>query len=302
MSSCAEHMGRCWLCAGEMTRGEPVSSWSGSSFTGQNRVRLPAASHVCEACVFVCSRLSPVPGREAKEGRKLGGNFRNYTSIWDERGYVTASKGEKPAIREFFARVHAAPWFAAIADSGQKHVIPWAPMNGAGRAGRVLMDEQIVNVPEDQRLVAEIAQLLTAGATKDEIASGDYGPRAWQLCGDALPGFEATHARERHGGWFSLALWLAQRDEETVQSRLAAEKETRNARRANKKTASRSDGGGAPGDAPRVSRGRGKRAEALGSAAGQDAERGAHDDHARGVVDGDLSVTTPASPAQGELF
>lgn len=143
---CEPNDGLCWVCAGRMTRGQPVEKWSGSSFTGQNRVRCPDATHVCEACVWVCSRIAPVPGRPAKPGKKFGGNFRNYSHLYERgwrslpfgddgsqaRGYVNASKGEKPLIRTFLSREHAGEWFAAIADSGQKHVIPWAPLNGPG--------------------------------------------------------------------------------------------------------------------------------------------------------------------------
>lgn len=245
--SCVPHVGACWLCASQMTRGEPVDSWNGASFTGQNRVRSPMSTHVCESCVFICSRLSPVPGRPAKEGKKFGGNFRNYSSMWEDgRGYLNASKGEKPLIREFLARDHRGPWFGALADSGQKHVIPWAPMNGPGRGGSVLFDEQIVNVPQSMALVEEMTALLTMGSTKDELGSGDYTARAWQLCGPALRTFDEAHGAHRGGAWYGLALWLAQRDEETVQTRLAAEKETKanaKARRPAKRQAPNSNSG-----------------------------------------------------------
>ena len=59
---CEPHDGRCWMCAGEMSRGTPVDKFNGASFTGQNKVRLPNATHVCEPCIFVCSRIAPVLG------------------------------------------------------------------------------------------------------------------------------------------------------------------------------------------------------------------------------------------------
>lgn len=306
IDSCVEHVGRCWLCAGKMARGESVDSWNGASFTGQNRVRSPQSTHVCEACVFVCSRLSPVPGRPAKEGKKFGGNFRNYSHLWEESvGYSNASKGEKPRIREFLARKHGGIWFAALADSGQKHVIPWAPMNGPGRGGMVLFDEQIVQVPESLALVEEMTALLTAGATKEEIGSGDYSARAWQMCGAALRAFESERGPHRGGAWHGLALWLAQRDEETVQARMAADKETKSAGRKKQRAAANSDGRGAA----RAARGvpanpERKRAEKLGPATEQNARSGADVRDPGGVGDNDRAQAPDRGdePEQRTLF
>lgn len=299
---CEEHDGTCWLCAGPMARGQPVRKWAGASFTGQTRVRSGLSSHVCEPCVFVCSRLSPVMGRPAKPGKKLGGNFRNYSHLY-EAGICcgNASKGDKDAIRMFLGREHAAEWFAAIADSGQKHVIPWTPVNTRGRAGRVLFDEQEVRVPDDQSLVSDLSQLLTLGATKAEIESGEYSARAYELCGNALHAFEARRYAERRSAWFTLALWLAQRDEGEVAARLAAEKEKRR-ERARKKTRARSDRRAAPCTARDVSEERPReREEALGDHADQATECSSHDVESRGAGDGDGKAPRRPRARQGRL-
>lgn len=312
---CEKAEGLCWLCASPLTRGQPVDQWNGASFTGQNRVRCPNATHVCEPCVWIASRLSPVPGRPPKPGKKLGGNWRNYSHLYEDnwhapalpdgervRGYTNASKGEKPLIRAFLASEHLAPWFAAIADSGQKHVLPWAPLNGPGRAGVVLFDEQLVRVPDDQSLVAELMALLTAGCTKDELSTGDYTPRAWQLCGaDALLAFEERRGGERGGAWWSLALWLAQRDEETVQRRLAAEKEAKRAR-GSKRKAPKPDGRTAARATRGVSRDTtGERAQTLGPAAHATARRGADLRNPGGAGDEHAAPVADRKPGQGVL-
>lgn len=286
LEQCEEAAGRCYVCVGELSRGQSVAKWMGSNFTDQNRARNPLASHVCEACVYVHSRTAPVLGRPAKPGKKFGGNFRNYSHLyeggWDSpafgddgarsRGYVNASKGEKPLIREFLRRDHGDVWFAAIADSGQKHVLPFTPMNGPGRGGRVLFDEAIVIVPPTLELVDAMMVLLTAGATKDEIERGEYRPMTWQRCPDAVRMFESENGSGRGGAWFGLALWLAQRDEEAVAARQAAEKEAakaakarKNDRRVGKGKAADRNSGDAARDAQRVPADRtGERAEALG--------------------------------------
>lgn len=311
---------RCWLCAGEASRGVPVDDWMGANFTGQNRARSPRSTHVCEACVYIAARSSYVPGRPPKEGKKEGGNFRNYSHLHERgwtsppfgddgtvcAGYVNASKGEKPLIRDFLRREHSGEWFAAIADSGQKHVIPWAPWNAPGMRGVVLFEELLVSLPDADgwRMVDDMASLLTAGATKDELESGALTARAWELCGDALADFEERHGPRRHSGWYSLALWLAQRDEAAVQERLAAEKAAKKEKKASgegrtRKAAHADRGGdaGAAGGVPRKPRR--ERAEALGSAADAAPVSSPHEPDAGGV--GDVNVPAPAAADAEQL-
>jgi hypothetical protein len=236
VEGCVPHDSSCYLCGGRVERSKPVSDWMGSGFTDQARVACPVALHVCEACCYVTSRISPVLGREPKEGKKFGGNFRNYSHIWENGiGYQNASKGEKPLLREFLAREHAAPWFAAIADSGQKHVLPFARLNGPGRAGVVQFDDTEVHIPDDVSLVATLAGLLTLGVTKDELGSGDYYPRTIREHRETVQQFETINGHQRGSGWFTLALWLAQRDEEEH----ARQQSTKAARNPNRRAPAR---------------------------------------------------------------
>jgi hypothetical protein len=198
-------------------------------------------------------RLSPVPGRPPKDGKTAGGNFRNYSHLWElgwsappigDDGtkcdnYANASKGQKPLIREFLSRKHSGPWFAAIADSGQKHVLPYVPINPPGSSGVVLFDDSVVTVPTDTGLIDVLSHLLTDGATKEELERGDYRPQTWQRIGPSrLRAFENTHGRTR-GHWFSLAVWIAQRDEGAVADRMAAEKIAAEAKKESEKNAKR---------------------------------------------------------------
>lgn len=237
----------CWLCAGDAARGMPVEDWQGANFTGQNRVRAPSARYICEACVWATARFSGVPGRPAKEGKeppRICNVSHLYEETTDGVRYASASKGEKPLVLDFLRRPKAGLWFAAIAESGQKHVLPWTPVNPPGTArGRVLFEETLVALPGPGglALVDEMAALLTAGATKEEMARGEYEPGTWLRCGDAIRAFEAAHGAQRHGAWWRLALFLAQRDEAAVAARLEAEKQARAAQKAAEKEAKKRD-------------------------------------------------------------
>ena len=298
----------CWVCGGDATEGMHWRKWSGANFVNQNKVKAPSEQYVCSACVHISSRISPVPGRPPKDGKKYGGNFRNYTHLFDLGGspsYVNASKGQKPIILDWLRKPHAGPWFAAVADSGQKHVIPWAPVNPPGtRRGLVLFDETLVKVPVHGSpgwdLVPKMAALLTMGATKAEMETGSYTPRAWSLCGEALATFEEDWGWKRGGSWFALAMWLAQRDEEKVAERLAEEKEQRRVKTQGRRQrkAQNADGGSAAGGTKIVpARGR-KRDQALGPDRGAHARRDADERKPGGVVHSDPQG--PGNPGGAE--
>lgn len=222
---------RCWVCSGATGgRGMPVARWDGANFTGQTRIRYPGGQAICEPCLWVMARATPVPGKT--------GNWRNYSVLY-EHGHapVIASKGDKPVLRAWLRAPRQGPWFAALANSGQKHVVPYVPLNRGG-SRRVLFDEELLDLPSSEAgwaIVDELTALLTAGATKEEVERGDYGTGTIRRCEASVRAFEARHGRLRGSAWFGLVVFLAQRDEEAVAARLAAEAEARKAKAAQQK-------------------------------------------------------------------
>lgn len=280
----------CFLCAMPVERGMLVHRWQGASFTDQNKCRAQGAEYICEACVWACSWVAP-PGYygphnpreiDAKGKPKKGVNLRLFSHLYDAGEYAFANKADKPRIREWLRAPKRGPWFAAIADTGQKHTLPWAPMNGGPR-GTILFEEAEIDLPDDDdgwRALDDTIALLTAGATKDEVLRGEYRPQTWQRCASELRAYEEAHAHLRGGAWHRLLVWLAQRDEEQVAERQEAEKEAKRAKndkakRARKGKAPSGDGARDPSAAGAVPRGRRKRAQALDADRGQDPCRGA---------------------------
>lgn len=217
--------------------------------------RPPGKCSVCDGTLLVAKIPKAGKGSKARKGQSCpkcegtgmnpsGSNYRNVSHLYEVGwegckfgqsgplpGYANASKGEKPLMRAFLERDHAGHWFAGIGDTGQLHVLPFAQWNGPGRAGVVTFERQTVYVPADVSLLEDATQLLTAGASKAEVLAGEYEANAWRLCEPQIRAFEERYRRLRGSGWFALAVWLAQRDEESVQRRIAAEKETRDATR-----------------------------------------------------------------------
>lgn len=295
----------CAICAGPSFRGIPIEYATSSSTTDHALFRDPSHAWVCDGCFFVRARISPVPGRDPKEGKTLGGCWRNYSHFVDANRYENASKGEKPKILGWLRSPKRGAWACAIADSGQKHVLSYAPTNPAGtKRGRVRFEEQTVTLPtaDGWAIVDACAALLTAGATKEEIARGDYTARAWTLCRPLVEAFEREHGGHRGSAWFALVLWLSQRDEQQVAMRLDAEKTTKKEKEAKRgktngrpaRKAANKDRGGAPRSEEDLSaRGHEAGVEALGADPKQGARGGKNV-----IVDGRVgNATLPGSPA-----
>lgn len=279
--------GRCYLCGGSLSAGVLVSKWVGSGFNDHARAGCRSSGMICPACVFITARTSPVPGRppgkcgvcdgtllvvripktgKGSRSRKgdscpkcegsgmnpSGSSYRNVSHLWCERdGYVTASKGEKPLLRQFLDTEHPGLWFCAIAEH-EKHVLPFARMNGPGRSGIAVFADKQVAVPDTMELVTAMCSLLTDGAIEAEIGSGNYGTRAWMRCEESIRAFESQWSVERGTEWFSLALWLAQGDKEKIKRRQAAEKEEQRAKAARRKADASRDRKRAGRTKPRV--------------------------------------------------
>lgn len=296
----------CWVCGAACKRGIEKTKWNGAAFVGQNNVRCWESKYACEPCLCVMSWMTPIvmpiPGVTVKDGSKRDPNWRNYCVLLSGDKVVAYSKGDKPAIRKWLREPKPAPWFAAIIDSGQKHVVPWAPINGTGEIGRVRFEDRELSLG-DWTMLDDMTALLTAGASKEEITGAQYRPETWIRCGPIIDAFESRWEHERSSAWFDLAVWLSQRDEEAVAARLAAEKEAKRGTGRAKKTSPRgprcrsiaSDPGGVSAESARECH------PSLGAATGP--SQGSSEDHSdRGrVADVAPPRAAPVSPVKGQL-
>jgi len=296
-AGCDDHTDACWVCGGLADRTMPRADWMGAQFVGQNRARAWSSPRVCEPCACVTAWTTPatmpVPGRASKPGAKRDLMWRLFSVLYDDGHVTVANKGDKPAIRAWLRAPKRGPWFAAIADSGQKHVVPWAPVNGARGTSRVLFEEMEVTLG-DWRLGDDMTALLTAGPSKDEIAAGEYRPQNWQRCQSAIESFETSWSSTRASPWWLLALWLSQRDEAAVSARMEIENAERRAKAKTRSTRSAGDSGAA-GRVPRKRKS--ERAEALGHPARQDAPVRETNGERGGV---DHAVATPVVPERAD--
>jgi len=206
---------RCWLCGAPAARGLESSRWQGANFTDQNKGRGLGSEHICEACAWACS-WTPPPGYPPQEPGKKGVNLRLFSHFWNEGSYLYLKKDEKQRMLRWLVAEHEGRWFAAIADSGQKHTLPWTPVNYCTPAcrGLVWFEERVVQLPGRTgfAMVFDIAKLMARGVTKTEIETAGYAPKTIRSCVLALLEFENKWGSQRGGAWFSLAIWLAQKE------------------------------------------------------------------------------------------
>jgi hypothetical protein len=300
---------RCAICGGECPgRSHDIDDVCGSLTTDLSSFRAPSSRDVCPGCALVRGRSQNPPGRAS-------GWYCNFSHFIDADRYENASKGEKPRILAWLRGPKRAPWSCAIADTGQKHIVCYAPLNLGGR-GRVRFEEADVALPDEAgwKIVDDLVTLLTAGATKEEIETGRYTARAYALCGESLRVFEREFGRLRGSAWFGLALWLSQRDEAAVAGRLEREKATKAKKTSGKKPrkvvegGEREAAGGDPneagGDGLGVSPGLppdvwGEHAGTLANHLGPDVP-GIAADQERGRVGHEGHATAP-DPATGQL-
>lgn len=232
----------CATCGCPARRGLLMRKWPGADSLILDKLRVPASLYACDGCVFSCTWIAP-PGRVAKEGQGRGPSPTMYSHLLeltpDGPRYANASKGEKPIIRSWLTTPREHPWWIVVADMGKKQLIPWAEWNhGPATGATIHLDDEPV-VVGDLALVDAMAHLLTVGATKATLETGQYTPGEWGRCADALLAFERTWGHLRGAAWFRLALWLGQRDEAAVEERMAAEKAEREAKKAAEKEAAK---------------------------------------------------------------
>lgn len=202
----------------------PIDAWAGSGFNGWARSQRrtdPHATHVCEPCLFVTSRISPVPGRPPKEGKKYGGNYRNYShgaAVLPDGSikYMNASKGEQAELLAFILEPGGDPWSVAIAVSGQKHVIPYAAMNGPSDICVVAFEEQVLRISRialTQMTATMNALRASSGCSAEALATGQYHGKDLARDLEGIREFEREHGHLRGGGFFEVAAFLTSKAE-----------------------------------------------------------------------------------------
>lgn len=204
--------GICRIC-GQPGEGQAFDEWVRPTFTDWDK--LQPGDILCDACAFwfeeQSQELAGLTGKDKPQ------RMRNYSHFIKSGAWTPLSKGDKARMRELLLDPPF-PELAAVADSGQKHIVFRAPRNPPGAlAGWVQFEEQAVFVePTELARLLAIVEALYLGFSKAEIGAGSYAQHRIQKFGlAAWHDLESQIRPERGRPLLDLALFLAQKREET---------------------------------------------------------------------------------------
>lgn len=206
----------CRFC-GQPGEGQPFAKWVKPTFTDHDK--LQPGNIVCHDCLFWFEESSQELARIA--GKDKPQRMRNYSHFIIKGQWVPLSKGDKPRMIDLLLG-HSFPELAAIAESGQKHIVFRARRNPQGsQAGWVQFEEQSLWVePDDLRFWLGLVGPMLGVFSKKEIKSGNYLPhRVLEFGFDQWQANEAKIKSQRGSLFFDLIIFLAQKKETETDER-----------------------------------------------------------------------------------
>jgi len=203
--------GVCRFC-GQQSNGDDFQVWVKPTFTDHDKL-LPG-DIVCDDCLFWFEEKSAELATKVSKDKPQ--RMRNYSHFIIGGEWMPLSKGDKTTMTKLLLATPF-PELAAIAESGQKHIVFRATRNSAGgKAGWVQFEEQSLWLePDELRIVLDVVEPALSVFSKSEIGSGNYllhrimtyGLETWQK-------LETIVKPLRGGLFFSLVIFLAQKRED----------------------------------------------------------------------------------------
>lgn len=200
----------CRICGSRAADGTLFLDWVKPTFMDWDKLR--PGKIICADCLFWFDERSEELA--ALVGKEKPQRMRNYSHFIVDGKWRPLSKGNKLQMRDILMG-KPFPELAAIAMSGQKHLVFRATRNPLGaEAGWVQVEEQsLYLVPAELIAVLEpIERLHSGGFSKSEIETGDYaGYRVIKFGLEQWEALEQRIAPQRGSLLFALALFLAQK-------------------------------------------------------------------------------------------
>ncbi len=193
--------GACRLC-GELSAGMSFDAWVKDTFTDWDK--LSPGDLICQACQFCTAEAAP--GLAERVGKDKAQKMRNYSHFVLGGTWRPLSKGNKAEMRRL---LFAGAEVVVIAESGQKHLLPFA------RIGWWTFELATAR-PFPERLaqiLSVIEPLYQAGISKAEIETGLYDSKRIMVVGVETWRIAEEQIRQWRGSLaLQLALFLAQRE------------------------------------------------------------------------------------------
>lgn len=163
--------GRCALCGAAVTRGLKRHLILTDSFTGYNQLIYPASDVVCEACVYALRRYR-INGKLFTPR-----NYSHYIQQIPPRWDMLTKKDIIKILQILFHPSQNTCWGLGLSETGQKHLLPYIPINspGTNRPAIFLEDMTVEYEPSNLKEGYEIGMALyNLGFSRDAVATGQY--------------------------------------------------------------------------------------------------------------------------------
>jgi hypothetical protein len=180
-------MANCYLC-GAANATKRKATILKTSFTNHNMARCPDSDYLCDRCAWViplrCAYFNPHKGSYVKLFARswswLLSQKESYPKFGDpvDKLPEVTELPTRAKIREWLVNPPEPPFTIAIAESGQKHILPWAREARSRDRFPVQFELDSLWVQRSQflDLLQAFEELMGMGFSKTEIVSGEYRP------------------------------------------------------------------------------------------------------------------------------
>ncbi|HEY9474599.1 MAG TPA: hypothetical protein VIS06_12210 [Mycobacteriales bacterium] len=135
--------GVCAMCGRTVDVSMPTAKAIGGNFTDQYLLARPDSTRVCYACVWVCSGKPPDTVRmwtvAASEAAEFGPSHPKAPG-WGNSHLLLTARNDMRQVVDLLADPPDADWVVSVAESGQKHHLPYARINHGTGQWTVRMD------------------------------------------------------------------------------------------------------------------------------------------------------------------
>lgn len=180
--------GVCAMCGRHVDESLSTAKGIGGNFTDQYLFHRPDSTRICYACTWVCGGKPPDTVRMwtvlARPDITLPASNPKAPPFGGDHLHLTA-RNDMRAVVATLADPPDGPWLVSVAESGQKHHVPYARPNHGGAQWTVRMDAlDVTATPTEFRTVlGHVLHLRNARFSAEEIEA--VTPR--MLTADTLP-------------------------------------------------------------------------------------------------------------------
>lgn len=180
----------CAMCGQHAGETAATKTAIGGNFTDQYLLARPDSPRICYACTWVCSGKPPDTIRmwtvAAAPGRGFGPSHPKSPG-WGNSDLLLTARNDMREVVALLADPPDGPWLVSIAETGQKHHLPYARINHGQARWTIRMDAiDITATPAQFRhVLGNTVALRTAGFTAAEIEQ--LAPQVHKLTAGNLP-------------------------------------------------------------------------------------------------------------------